>query len=115
MTTKYDQVKLQAIKGDTEKYLFTTLLDGAPQNLTGYTVGTTVKERVTDTDPIITVSAVDGQNGSVFASGIVAVVLSPSHTALLADENYFHTKAVSGGTTYTISRGIISGIEPFER
>lgn len=105
---------LTQVRGDTGTHTFNlTTSDGGVWDLTGHTITAVARthpdhpEKLFDTATTTGMAIATGKNGSVYASGIVVLLLTPAISNILPDICYYDIQSSVGGVITTLASGLI--------
>lgn len=105
MTDKFDTLELPIRQGDTETFTFTVTQGGAAVNLSGATITAQCRRRQEDPEKIFDITVTDGQYGSVFSSGTVALRIPSTSTERIENGNVYQVKCTLSGIPTTLVNG----------
>lgn len=93
------QLDLTAYAGATFDYSLTWLVNGVPQNLTGYTAAMQVRAQQPDPSTVLSLSS--PSNGITLGgtAGVVTINVTPVQTALLEEGQYVYDLLLTNGST----------------
>jgi hypothetical protein len=114
MTNQFQETNLKQFRGDTGIHSFTfTTSAGAVKDLTGHTITAVARthpdhaEKLFDTASTTGMAIATGTNGSVYASGIVVLLITPAISNILPDICYYDIQSSVGGVITTLASGLI--------